>query len=288
MKLFNFKDNEDIHIGVVIDEKFIDLTQTAFINNINFPRNINELIDDYDLSIINDLLSKDVIELKEDKIIFTNVINNPEKILCIGLNYSEHRNEVENFTKEKNDFSVVFNKLNNSLCSHNTTIKIPNATKKLDYEVELVIVIGKEAKEISVEDADKYIFGYTIGNDLSARDLQLQTSQWFIGKTCDDFAPTGPYIVPKDYINENQLNIQCFVNNELRQSSNTKNMIFNCQEIVSYLSNIMTLKSGDLIFTGTPNGVILGYNEQNQVWLKSGDTVKCYIENIGYLENKLY
>ena len=162
---------------------------------------------------------------------------------------------------------------------------LPKDAEKFDYEAELVIVIGKEASKVSKEDALSYVFGYTVGNDFSARDLQFRSGQWLLGKSCDDFAPIGPYVVTRDEIDPQNLEIKCTVNGELRQSANTRDMIFDCATIISYVSQYMTLKPGDIIFSGTPDGVILGYPTERQQWLKKGDEVIVSIEHIGELVN---
>ena len=182
---------------------------------------------------------------------------------------------------------IIFSKFNNALAAHNQKIPLPKNAEKIDYEAELVIVMGKEAVNVSKEDALSYVFGYTVGNDLSARDLQFRTSQWLLGKSCDSFAPIGPYLVTADELDPNSLDISCKVNGSLRQSANTKDMIFDCATIISDLSQHMTLKPGDIIFSGTPDGVILGYPEEKQEWLKSTDIVEISIENIGTLVNVL-
>jgi 2-keto-4-pentenoate hydratase/2-oxohepta-3-ene-1,7-dioic acid hydratase in catechol pathway len=151
---------------------------------------------------------------------------------------------------------------------------VPKVTDKLDYEVKLAIVIGKEAKYVAKENALDYVFGYCSANDLSARDLQLRTHQWLLGKSCDDFSPIGPYLVTADEVgNPNNLSLKTTVNGETRQNSNTSDMIFYCDEIVSYISQHMTLTPGDIILTGTPEGVVLGLPEEQQVYLKPGDEV---------------
>ncbi|MDD7624927.1 MAG: fumarylacetoacetate hydrolase family protein, partial [Butyricicoccus sp.] len=150
-----------------------------------------------------------------------------------------------------------------------------------------VIVIGKEAHEVTTEQAQDCIFGYTAGNDFSARDLQFKTGQWLLGKACDDFAPAGPFLVPADALDADHLHISCRVNGELRQDSNTSNMIFSCAEIVSYLSQYMTLKPGDMIYSGTPDGVILGMPDDRKKWLTHGDTIEVTIEGIGTLKNTI-
>ncbi len=289
MKLLNFKINNSVHIGLLQDAFVIDLTETSNSLNLDFPKTMEDLITTFDSTknIIEQIIKSETIKIELDKIEFVEVIQNPDKIMCVGLNYSEHKNEVKDFAKEES-FPVIFCKNKNTLCGHNSQIPIPSNSKEVDYEVELVVVIGKEAKDIEIENANEYVFGYTIGNDISARDLQNKTSQWILGKTCDNFGPIGPYIVTKDEVNSSNLDIKCFVNGELRQSSNTQNMIYSCEFLISYLSKHMTLKPGDIIFTGTPSGVILGLPKDKQVWLKSGDKMTLVIDGLGTLENTIY
>ena len=150
-----------------------------------------------------------------------------------------------------------------------------------------MIVIGKTAKNVSEADALSYVAGYCTGNDFSARDLQFDTGgQWLVGKTLDQFAPVGPYLVTADQVNPDKLKIECRVNGETRQSSNTDDFIFNTAQIV-YISRYITLKPGDIIFTGTPEGVILGYPKDRQVWLKAGDKIACSVEKLGELRFEL-
>jgi 2-keto-4-pentenoate hydratase/2-oxohepta-3-ene-1,7-dioic acid hydratase in catechol pathway len=161
-------------------------------------------------------------------------------------------------------------------------------SSQVDYEVELVIVIGKQAKYVSKENALSYVFGYCNVNDISARDLQMRTQQWLLGKTCDKFSPLGPYLVTADEVgNPNQLEMKCIVNGEVRQNSNTSDMIFYCDELVSYISQHMTLVPGDIILTGTPQGVVIGYPEDKRVYLKHGDVVTIEIEKLGTLTNRM-
>ena len=218
----------------------------------------------------------------EEGLVYAPVVTKPEKILCVGLNYVDH-------AKESNmdipAYPVLFSKFNNALAAHNQTISLPKDGEKFDYEAELVIVIGKEASKVTKEDALSYVFGYTVGNDFSARDLQFRSGQWLLGKSCDDFAPIGPYLITSDEIDPQNLEVKCTVNGEVRQSANTRDMIFDCATIISYVSQFITLKPGDIIFSGTPDGVILGYPEENQQWLKPGDEVIVSIERIGELVN---
>lgn len=215
---------------------------------------------------------------------FAPLIRNPEKILCVGLNYKSHSEECQMAIPEN---PVIFSKFNNAIAAHNQAIKIPSHAKEIDYEAELVIVMGQTASHVCREEALEYVLGYTIGNDLSARDFQFKTPQWLLGKTCDGFAPIGPYLIPAESVDVNDLDIKCTVNGVVKQQANTSDMIFDCAKIVSYLSQHMTLKAGDLIFTGTPSGVILGNPESERVWLKAGDCIKIEIESIGVLENTL-
>jgi 2-keto-4-pentenoate hydratase/2-oxohepta-3-ene-1,7-dioic acid hydratase in catechol pathway len=206
---------------------------------------------------------------------------NPEKIICVGLNYKAHIDEAG---EKLPPVPILFNKYNSALNSHGGTVAVSKEhATNFDYEAELVVVIGKEARDVSEADALSYVFGYCNGHDLSARELQLVTSQWMVGKTGDGWGPIGPWLVSADQIDPENLKIECLVNGEVRQSSNTKLMIFGVKHLVSYISKYMTLRPGDIIFTGTPNGVILGYPKDKQVWLKAGDKITTRIEKLGDL-----
>ncbi|WP_261305166.1 fumarylacetoacetate hydrolase family protein [Paenibacillus andongensis] len=224
--------------------------------------------------------------LNEEEITYGPCVTHPNKMICVGLNYRKHAEET-NAPIPK--FPILFNKFNNTLTGNGHDVPLPiKVTDKVDYEAELVIVIGKEAKYVAKENALDYVFGYCNVNDLSARDLQMRTHQWLLGKSCDGFSPLGPYLVTADEVgNPNDLSIRCIVNGEVRQSSNTSDMIFHCDEIVSYISQHMTLVPGDIILTGTPEGVVLGYPEDKQVYLKDGDVVTIEIEKLGSLTNRM-
>jgi 2-keto-4-pentenoate hydratase/2-oxohepta-3-ene-1,7-dioic acid hydratase in catechol pathway len=209
-------------------------------------------------------------------------VTHPEKIVCIGLNYRRHAAETNNPVPT---VPILFNKFRNALNSHGGTIKVSaENAEKYDYEAELVIVIGRTAKNVAEKDALDYVFGYCTGNDFTARDLQSRTTQWMVGKTLDGSGPIGPYLVTADLADGNNLKIECRVNGEVRQSSNTSDMVFGVAPLVSYASRYMTLQPGDLIFTGTPEGVISGYPKDKQVWLKPGDKLVTSIEKLGDLE----
>ena len=220
--------------------------------------------------------------LKEEAITHGPLVSRPDKILCVGLNYRAH---VQESGRELPKQPVLFNKFNNTLHAHAADLPLPSRfAKKFDYEVELVLFIGKQAKNVSEAEALSYVAGYSTGNDFSARDLQLETGgQWMIGKTPDHFAPMGPYFVTADQIDPDNLQIECRVNGETRQSSNTSRMIFNCRTLISYISRYITLMPGDVLFTGTPEGVIQGMPKDKQVWLKAGDKIACSVEKLGEL-----
>lgn len=224
--------------------------------------------------------------LDEAGIKFGRLFTKPGKIVCVGLNYKEHVEEAgENLPK----VPILFNKYNNTLAAHNCTIKLPprDVSYKFDYETELLVVIGKAARNVKEADALDYVAGYAVGHDFSARDLQLETGgQWMVGKTLDGFAPIGPYFVSADLVDPNNLTIETYVNDETkpRQSSHTSKFIFNPQKVIAYASRLLALEPGDIIFTGTPSGVILGMPKDKQVWLKAGDRIESRIEKLGTLK----
>lgn len=286
MKLVNFRVGEQIRLGIKTDEGIIDVKQAAEQYSLGVPNTMELVVAGGEKSLeqLVQLMKKEVQTIPEEEIVYAPCVTNPEKIVCVGLNYVSHGEECKIDIPTS---PILFSKFNNALAAHNQTVVLPKTAEKFDYEAELVIVIGKEAVKVSKEDALSYVFGYTAGNDLSARDLQFRTGQWLLGKTCDSFAPIGPYLVAGEEIDPNNLEISCKVNGVLCQSANTKDMIFDCTTIISYISQYMTLKPGDIIFTGTPSGVILGLPEEKQQWLKSGDEVAVCIEKIGTLVNVL-
>lgn len=208
-----------------------------------------------------------------------------QDIICLGVNYKEHIEE----TKEAIDFSkktdaVYFSKRVNRSNDPDEIIPVYDFVDSLDYEVELGVIIGKDAFQISPGEANDYIFGYTIINDVSARNIQMKHQQWYRGKSLDGYTPMGPCIVTSEEIkNVHNLQIQCFVNGEKRQDSNTSCMITTIEDAIAELSQGMTLKAGTIIATGTPGGVAMGMKPP--VFLKEGDVVKCVIEDIGELIN---
>jgi 2-keto-4-pentenoate hydratase/2-oxohepta-3-ene-1,7-dioic acid hydratase in catechol pathway len=208
----------------------------------------------------------------------------PGKIVAVGLNYRRHAEESGAAVPET---PVLFSKFNNSLAAACEPVPLPRNATQYDYEVELGVVIGRQAAAVQPEKALDYVLGYCTANDLSARDLQFRSSQWLLGKTLDKFCPIGPYLVTRDEIPDPQaLALRTWVNGELRQDSNTRDMIFSVAELVSYASQYLTLEPGDLIITGTPEGVILGMPEPRP-WLKPGDEVTVEVEGLGRLVTPL-
>ena len=213
-----------------------------------------------------------------------------QNIMCLGLNYFEHIEEALNLTgrtAKKPQYPIVFTKAVSSVTGHEALIPYDVDTcSQLDWEAELGVVIGKSGYKISPEQALEHIFGYTVINDLSARDIQLNHKQYFLGKSITGGCPIGPVIVTKDEILDPQnLNITCRVNGVTKQDSNTRYMLFNIAEIIATLSRAMTLEVGDIIATGTPSGV--GFARNPPEYLHPGDVVECEVESIGILRNRI-
>lgn len=210
-------------------------------------------------------------------------IPDPEKIICLGLNYVEHAEESDLDVPEA---PVLFAKFRNSLVGQGEPIVLPRASERVDYEGELAVVIGRRCKEVSEEEAPDYVAGYMPLNDVSARDLQLQTGQWLAGKAVDTFAPCGPALVLADEVDDPQdLSIETRVNGETFQRANTSMMIFSVRETISFISRVMTLEPGDIIATGTPSGV--GQSRKPPLFLNRGDVVEVEIGDLGVLRNSV-
>jgi len=293
LTLLNMRRGGEYRLGVKLAGGILDVSEAAKILHVHAPATMDDLLQNEDGPSLNALVDATAKSapakrafLAEDKIEYGPLVTRPEKIVCVGLNYRRHAAEIGAPIPKQ---PVLFNKYNTALNHHNGTVKLPvDAAKKFDYEVELVIVMGKEAHNVSEADALSYVAGYATGNDFTARDLQLETGgQWMVGKTPDQFAPLGPHMVTADQIDPDRLNLECRVNGETRQSSNTSDLIFNCSQIIHYISRVITLKPGDIIFTGTPQGVIQGMPKEKQVWLKAGDKIACSLEKLGELRFEL-
>ena len=237
-------------------------------------------------STINKLKNVNLNDLPElsNKDRIGSCIKNPGKFVAIGLNYTDHAKETGLKTPTE---PIVFMKASSSICGPNDQIEIPKGSYKLDWEVELAFVVGKQTKNISENDATDHILGYCIVNDVSEREWQIEKlGQWAKGKSGDTFGPTGPYLVTKEEIDDiNNLNLTTEINGKKMQSGNTKHMIFNTNFILSYLSKFMSLQPGDLVTTGTPAGVGMGMNPQ--VFLKTGDNIKIAIDSLGTQTSKI-
>jgi 2-keto-4-pentenoate hydratase/2-oxohepta-3-ene-1,7-dioic acid hydratase in catechol pathway len=210
-------------------------------------------------------------------------IPDPHKIVCLGLNYRDHA--AEGGAPIPKD-PVLFSKYATSLIGQGDRIVLPAVSREVDYEAELVVVVGKRGRHLKAEDAAGYVAGYTIGHDVSARDWQMRKDgkQWMVGKTFDTFAPTGPVIVTADEVPDpHELGIRLRLNGQVMQDSNTRELIFRVPTVLAYLSQVFTLEPGDLVFTGTPSGV--GFARKPPVFLKDGDVVEVEIDRLGVLRN---
>tara|TARA_B100000676_G_scaffold57910_1_gene56973 strand:- start:107 stop:949 length:843 start_codon:yes stop_codon:yes gene_type:complete len=258
------------------DGKIRDIS--SHINDLN-PNNLNfdtiSKIQSADLSNLPELSSSERIG---------SCITNPGKFIAIGLNYSDHAAETGAAVPTE---PIMFMKATSSICGPNDDVEIVNGSKKLDWEVELGIVIGKDAKHISENQSQEHILGYCLVNDVSEREWQIEKlGQWVKGKSHDTYGPIGPYLVTKDDIKDvNNLNMILDVNGERMQTGNTSTMIFNVDIIVSYVSKFMSLQVGDIITTGTPPGV--GMGKKPQVFLKSGDKMRLSIDDLGEQNSKV-
>jgi 2-keto-4-pentenoate hydratase/2-oxohepta-3-ene-1,7-dioic acid hydratase in catechol pathway len=211
-------------------------------------------------------------------------VASPPKIVCLGLNYRDHAAEQNASIPDE---PIIFMKPRTTIIGPHEDIVKPSFVKHLDYEAELAIVVGRKAKNISATEAKSYIFGYMILNDVSARDIQFKDKQWTRGKSFDTFAPTGPCITTENQLKDtSSLSVRTWVNNQLRQNSTTKNMVFDVCETIHHLSRVMTLEPCDIIATGTPAGVGFA-TKPRPSFLRSGDTIRIEIEKIGILENSV-
>jgi 2-keto-4-pentenoate hydratase/2-oxohepta-3-ene-1,7-dioic acid hydratase in catechol pathway len=221
--------------------------------------------------------------LPEDSLRLGACVPTPGKILCVGLNYRNH-------AKESNmaipPAPVLFSKFGNAVAAPGEPVPLPPGVAQYDYEAELCVVIGKRARYVPEEKALDYVLGYCNANDVSARELQMLTSQWLLGKTLDKFFPMGPYLLTADEAGDAQnYPVRCWLNGELRQNNNTSDMIFTIVELISFISRYMPLEPGDVISTGTPEGVIFGRKEK--VWMKPGDVMTVEVGPLGKLTNPL-
>lgn len=285
MKLLSFIFSGEVKLGVKTESGIVDVVATAEREGLSSPKDLQELIrqGEEGYGKVKSILSYSPVLIPEGELQYAPPLSKPEKMIFVGLNYEKHAKEGGMPIPEQ---PIYFAKFANSLAAHKEETVVTDLMKEVDYEVELVVVISKKTSKVTKEEALDYVFGYATGNDFSVRELQSRSSQWLYGKAHDGFAPFGPYVVTSDEVqNPQNLNLKLWVNGEERQNSNTADMIFSVAEIISDLSQIMTLEPGDIIFTGTPEGVILGMEKKD--WLKPGDKVVCEVEGLGTLENTL-
>jgi len=269
--------------GFVKGDKVATKDEITFLTGIPIPFTVKEFLFDGWYNEIKNKIGDLPYEENISKFKLLSPIPNPNKIICLAFNYSDHAEEQGLQAPED---PVIVIKPRTTLTSTESDIVCPDFVSELDYEVELAVIIGKNCKNVSVEDASKAVFGYMVFNDVSARDIQFKDKQFTRGKSFDTFAPCGPWITTADEIKDPQnLKLTTKINGELRQNSSTSKMFIKIPEIVSKISKVMTLEKGDIIATGTPAGVAL--KNPNVEFLKDGDKVEMEIEGLGILSNTI-
>jgi acylpyruvate hydrolase len=298
VKFMNFSRKNSpnvVRLGCVFGDTLFDITKAIGDDLLEFPRlvfSIEEILHVKDgLSLLEDQLrnlerSSSGIHsflIQPEDIIFRAPLLHPQKVIGIGLNYKDH---VEEFKRPAPKEPLLFAMYASAITGPEDPIVIPQMSQQIDYEAELAVVIGRRARHVPVDTAVDYIAGYTIFNDVSARDLQFGDGQWLRAKSFDTFAPMGPYLVTRNELGDGSgLGIELRLNGKTMQKSNTRNLIFDVPNLVSYISRVMTLEVGDVIATGTPAGV--GFTRNPPVFMKSGDVVEIEIEGIGQLRNRV-
>ncbi|MDE2635593.1 MAG: fumarylacetoacetate hydrolase family protein [Chloroflexota bacterium] len=288
MRLLTYQSDDGLKLGIKTGRGILDVAAAAAAAGVKRPIRPDAVYarGNAVLSRLNELTAAtdDPAHLhNEDDLTLGPAVPNPGKILCIGLNYQKHAAETGATPPAE---PVLFSKFNNAIAAPNEDIPIQADWTRVDYESELGVVIGGAARNVSVDDALGYVFGYCNMNDLSERRLQMLSGQWLLGKTLDKFLPLGPYVVTADEIPDPQnLTVKGWLNGEPRQDSNTADMIFTVAEVIAYASKVMTLEPGDVISTGTPEGVIMGMDPK--VWMKPGDEYIVEVEGLGKLVNRM-
>ena len=290
LRVANMLRGPTYYLGVETDRGVLDVPATAAVAGLPAPRDVDELLQKglgAQLSAVVDAAEDrpaDAVIVDEPQTHFGPLVSRPGKILCVGFNYRKHAEETGT---EVGDVPPLFAKFSNALNRHRGVVNLPTEVASwFDYETELVIVLGRRCHNVAEVEALDYVAGYAIGNDISARDLQTATPQLTAGKISDGFAPLGPWLVTADRIPDpNKLRLQTHVNGESRQDWNTDDMIFDCRQLISFASSILPLEPGDIIFTGTPQGVIFGQPgpPEQRRWLKPGDEVVSEIAGLGQL-----
>ena len=282
MRLVNFHADDGVHIGVVNGDDVIDLTSV----DAAAPRDIQAVIADDAFQAVQSIADKatDADMRKFDSLSFALPVSSPGKILCLGLNYMEHVNEG---IFEKQPFPTVFMRTATSMIAHNKPLIRPSVSETLDFEAELALIVGKRSRHLTEENALDAVAGYSCANDGSVREFQRHTIQWTMGKNFDNTGPFGPVFVTADELpaGAKGLNIECRLNGQTVQSSNTDMMMFPVVETLIYITQGLTLEPGDVILMGTPSGV--GHARKPPLWMKDGDVVEVEIEQVGLLRNTI-
>ena len=267
--------------GLIKDDRVATKDDITYQTGIPIPLNIKDFLFEGWYDEVKDKISDTSFKDKLEKFRLLAPIPDPPKIICLTFNYPAHAKE-QNLVSPKEP--VIFMKPRTTLCGTDSDIMCPNFIKQLDYEVELAVIIGKTCKNVDESRSKDYIFGYMIFNDVSARDIQMRDKQFTRGKSFDTFAPCGPWITSADEVtNPQDLQLVTKINGQNRQDSSTKNMFIKIPSIISELSNVMTLEKGDIIVTGTPDGVAM--NNPSTPFLKNGDKIEMEIEKLGKIQN---
>ena len=267
--------------GLIKDDRVATKDDIIYQTGIPIPLNIKDFLFEGWYDEVKDKISDASFKDQLEKFRLLAPIPDPPKIICLTFNYPAHAKE-QNLVSPKEP--VIFMKPRTTLCGTDSDIMCPNFIKQLDYEIELAVIIGKTCKNVDESRSKDYIFGYMVFNDVSARDIQMRDKQFTRGKSFDTFAPCGPWITSADEVtNPQDLQLVTRINGQNRQDSSTKNMFIKIPSIISKLSNVMTLEKGDIIVTGTPDGVAL--NNPSTPFLKNGDKIEMEIEKLGRIQN---
>jgi len=267
--------------GLIKDDRVATKDDIIYQTGIPIPLNIKDFLFEGWYDEVKDKISDTSFKDQLEKFRLLAPIPDPPKIICLTFNYPAHAKE-QNLVSPKEP--VIFIKPRTTLCGTDSDIMCPNFIKQLDYEIELAVIIGKTCKNVDESESKDYIFGYMVFNDVSARDIQMRDKQFTRGKSFDTFAPCGPWITSADEVtNPQDLQLVTKINGQNRQDSSTKNMFIKIPSIISELSNVMTLEKGDIIVTGTPDGVAM--NNPNTPFLKNGDKIEMEIEKLGRIQN---
>jgi len=281
MKIARLVRNGKETYGLIKDNRVATKDDITYQTGIPIPLNIKDFLFEGWYDEVKDKISDTSFKDQLEKFRLLAPIPDPPKIICLTFNYPAHAKEQDLVSPKE---PVIFIKPRTTLCGTDSDIMCPNFIKQLDYEIELAVIIGKTCKNVDESESKDYIFGYMVFNDVSARDIQMRDKQFTRGKSFDTFAPCGPWITSADEVtNPQDLQLVTKINGQNRQDSSTKNMFIKIPSIISELSNVMTLEKGDIIVTGTPDGVAM--NNPSTPFLKNGDKIEMEIEKLGKIQN---